>query len=758
MAKNFEQRKPPLLTRNSARFSFVFGCCVCISLFTTAYSEATPPQQDDISAFLGALGYPQESFDLLVSWNESGRCGGEGLIRGFRLRAKSDGTAFDVYSLADRILNQKELETLGVATKQWDIPPIGIPAAKSGSPKRPAPKRLTAPPGIRYGMEPQAAVYLPEIDAAKLRDEDEKRLGDPEKDLPRIGVFQDLPQTVELCAGLSSHGTWRVLPDGGYLWNVAINAPGALGQRVQFSSLTLPEGGEVFIYSRDERQEAFGPFNAIPPGESEFWSPTCFSQNVIAECYLPPEAEPAQVCLQIPRIAHIYKSSVEASLEKAGACNIDVTCYPDWAETALGIGGLGVISSPNVLFCTCTLIADLDNCSDIPYVLTANHCVRDQTGSRGASFLEFYWFFQTNACNGSAPALASVPRTTGGAEYLAGATGTGFDGGGNDFTLLRLYNEPPENVTRVGWAATPPPIGTAVTAIHHPHGEFKRISFGHMTDEYNVYSNLYHQVLWDNGTTEPGSSGCPLLITATQQIIGQLWGGHASCTNPTAPDYFGRFDVTYTIIRDFLTPPDVQFAEQAYETSENAGVLNLPVTLTQPARENGATVGITLVLGTAQQEDLSLEHLSLTFSPGQTQTMLPVNIRQDTFSEAAETFTLTLTDPSCMLLGQLSSVIITILDDDLDTDGDGLSDYDEIHGTFGYISDPNLIDTDGDTISDSDEVKGTRGYITNPGNRDTDGDGLTDIDEFRMHLNPTDPADRALVSSMVIPWFSPGAP
>ena len=55
-----------------------------------------------------------------------------------------------------------------------------------------------------------------------------------------------------------------------------------------------------------------------------------------------------------------------------------------------------------------------------------------------------------------------------------------------------------------------------------------------------------------------------------------------------------------------------------------------------------------------------------------------------------------------------------------DTDGDGLSDYDEI---MKYKTDPLKVDTDGDGLSDYDEIMK---YKTDPLKVDTDGDGFTD--------------------------------
>ena len=66
-----------------------------------------------------------------------------------------------------------------------------------------------------------------------------------------------------------------------------------------------------------------------------------------------------------------------------------------------------------------------------------------------------------------------------------------------------------------------------------------------------------------------------------------------------------------------------------------------------------------------------------------------------------------------------------------DTDGDGVSDYDEINT---YHTDALAVDSDGDNISDGDEIKN---YHTNPNSSDSDNDGLTDYQEiFNYRTDP----------------------
>jgi len=69
---------------------------------------------------------------------------------------------------------------------------------------------------------------------------------------------------------------------------------------------------------------------------------------------------------------------------------------------------------------------------------------------------------------------------------------------------------------------------------------------------------------------------------------------------------------------------------------------------------------------------------------------------------------------------------------DLDSDGDGLTDTEEVNI---YGTDHTNPDTDGDGLSDGEEVNI---HFTNPLSQDTDGDGLTDGDEVNVYgTNPT---------------------
>ena len=118
-----------------------------------------------------------------------------------------------------------------------------------------------------------------------------------------------------------------------------------------------------------------------------------------------------------------------------------------------------------------------------------------------------------------------------------------IDVASSDVALLILNETPPEsyNVHYAGWDVsgnTPNiPVG-----IHHPSGDIKKISFDY--DNASNSGNFWDIDSWDDGTTEPGSSGSPLFDGISHRIIGQLYGGVASCTN-FGYDTYGKTSVSW---------------------------------------------------------------------------------------------------------------------------------------------------------------------------------------------------------------------
>lgn len=513
-----------------------------------AGQECLPCGDGTLDSFVEAdlllsQGVIPENTGVLFMWKEATRGGSGSVITGFRVRSAETGDAFDLYVDDNgEVLDNIDLAALRVSPKDWNVPLVERGATAAGGTKGAAKSIVPLTPGL--GVSVKRVELLP-VDMAQVRLEDDRAAQSGATKAQRIGVFRELPELVEVSLGAATVGAWLPRADGGRLWSLSIHSPGAVGQRIHFRELTLPKGAEMVVFNAHDPREAYGPYGREYGEEGDRWSATCFSETVVVECRVPPSTD-GELRIVIDRIVHIYADFATFSLKGAGACNLDVSCSPEWANEAVGVGGIGTIGSDGAIWCTGSLLADSDPTTDVPYFLTAYHCIRSQSGTHGASDAEIYWLYQTDVCDGTPPNPADTPRTVGGADFLCGSPTYS----GSDFALLRLRDMPPDGLTALGWTTLAPEAGTDVTCIHHPLGDFKRIAFGRVAD----WDGIEYEVHWDQGTTEVGSSGSPLLSRAHGLVLGQLRGGGASCQNLDDPDFYGRFDLSFPIAQPWLAP------------------------------------------------------------------------------------------------------------------------------------------------------------------------------------------------------------
>lgn len=413
-------------------------------------------------------------------------------------------------------------------------------------PARPLPsKRL----GLTLAAVSQVA--LPEIDREALLKADEERARTSETKVLRFG----LGRAVRLTA---ADGDWYDLASGGRLWVADVVAPGALGLRLHFAKAGLPAGAEVAVYEPEEadrkaRYLETGEDAPARPAElfdsaaaltaNGGWTRTIFGERARVEVFLPKGAGRRTLPVAIDRLQHLYLdpvAKVAPGLAKgiAGPCHNDVSCSPAWANVAKAVAGIGVIDQDS-LFCTGQLL-NAENSDKTPYWLTANHCL---STAAEASSAEIYWLFQTPSCGAAAPSLASVPSSKGATLLSTGAA--------SDFTLLMIEGTLPSGLFWAGWTASTVADGTASTAIHHPAGDSKRISFGNKASNPTCGGSSHVRVNWTDGPTEPGSSGSGIFRNDTQQLYGQLHCGPSACGNETH-DSYGAFSATYRSIASFL--------------------------------------------------------------------------------------------------------------------------------------------------------------------------------------------------------------
>lgn len=329
-------------------------------------------------------------------------------------------------------------------------------------------------------------------------------------------------------------GTWTELSNGARIWMLRLKCQGALTVNLTFEQTQIPEGNQLFVYN-PQKDFILGSFNQSHIYNGQLGTELIPGNEAIIEYYVAPGQQIGNV--QVGTVTHGYRTAnefMEKAFGSSGACNMNVNC-PDGMPWTQQRNGAVMLVSGSSGFCSGSLINNTEN-DGKPYVLTANHCY-----SNPANWI-FRFNWQATDCNN--PSSSPTFQSLSGAVLRARRTPSDFclveiTGGLENGSVPLNYNP-----YFSGWDNSGT-IPTATVCIHHPSGDIKKISFDDNPPSISQSMgssepNSTWTIQWDrNTTTEGGSSGSPL-FDQNHRIIGQLWGGGASCQNLNAPDYYGR--------------------------------------------------------------------------------------------------------------------------------------------------------------------------------------------------------------------------
>jgi Dictyostelium (slime mold) repeat len=325
--------------------------------------------------------------------------------------------------------------------------------------------------------------------------------------------------------------------NAGFVWAISLSSPGAQAIRIHFTGFSLPANAEMYVYS--PTGEAHGPYvGRGRGGTGDFWTRSITGDVGVVQLRFRGQASDVnrrQIGFQVSELAHISGRQLLAGMGSVAthdtwpcrnnvSCLVDANCVSgtpaDIAKDA--IARMEWLNGGFVYTCSGGLVADTESISQIPYFLTANHCLAASNPS-----METYFFYATDSCNGVCPdgrvpgGTLPIPSTIG---YTVLRTSTT-----SDFTLGTLDEPPPAGTVYLGWNNTPlaNTNGEALHRISNPNFGPQVYSQHDVDSASGLCAGLprgeYIYSVDRMGATMGGSSGSPVLNNAGE-IVGQLRG------------------------------------------------------------------------------------------------------------------------------------------------------------------------------------------------------------------------------------------
>ena len=434
--------------------------------------------------------------------------------------------------------------------------------------------RMQQPPSQRMELGRAPRFHMGRVTDA------ERHLPVPNPSVIRVGANRALAP-----ASLAD-GQWQTASDGTPVWRVDIQSEGAIGIRLHFLNFSVGSG-QVWVHDTGSpARQVFGPYtNRGRNNDGNFWTEAIFSDTVEVE-YQPASGFSSQghPPFGISELTHLWQLGPYTGGElqpaggmlKATGAIPNLSCFKDIAcESDNGLGDLAARATAYLLFngfsCSGTL---LNAPNGAPLLLTAGHCINNETDARAALAIFDY---RTTRCSQYGTELASgIPLAdvaqANGVHLLSYSNDPFLTDQPNgysyspaesdlDYSLLQLDRFPSfGDIVLAGYSAEDLPWGYGVWAVSHPLGLPLSQAYGFVdsTPFLNSWSVRYE----NNGRVDHGSSGSGIFDRSTA-LVGVLSTAEVPPgPNGTACDVPNQFFTNYTKfapiygqIRDFLNKP-----------------------------------------------------------------------------------------------------------------------------------------------------------------------------------------------------------
>ena len=387
----------------------------------------------------------------------------------------------------------------------------------------------------------------------------------------RNGIERPLPKVMSVVLPNKAPGTKLEQLAGGVLgrsaaddataWGIAIRVGQAWRMRIRLGDVRLPIEAQMWVYG--ENGETVGPFGTELQGpDGTLWTPSVGGPEIRLEILVPDSAWESgdAPSLKVEAISELFPLSDAGRPQLGGkvqlkdtSCLVDAACVGtgDWPPidvVTAAVAYLQYQEGGSGYICTGSLVNDSVPATWVPYLLTANHCFSTQSA---ASSLEAFFDYIDDTCGGSAPPLATLPRTFGSTLLETRST--------SDFTFVRLNQLPSGSRGFLGWTTVEPINGAILYRVSHPMGwpagYSKSTKVANPSFTCGMSTTNFHFANTIMGGTFGGSSGSALL-NGNAQILGQLRSGCGQDPSDGCDysnyDLDGKFSVTFPWISQYI--------------------------------------------------------------------------------------------------------------------------------------------------------------------------------------------------------------
>lgn len=400
------------------------------------------------------------------------------------------------------------------------------------------------------------------LDINKLEEEDLINISEGLIKPFRFGITKE--ETIDL----KSHSTTERIRGFGTIYRLKLKCTNATCFNLSFDN-SSNENVILNIFSKDESENTF---SRNIQKFSLFSSGIINGNEVVIEIFSENENYVTELILKFVTLGYkeineeMLPSKNKTKLLSSSSCNRNVSCSEGdvYCKEKYSVAKVIIFGGSYSGSLINNVRMDYN-----PYFLTAFHCLDIGTGADfqngiiseneknmlAYTVFEFQYFL-LNCSSGT-----QYKYTYYGSEFISAWEST-------DFALIKLLEQPEPGETNFkdvfysGWdisGDTP----SNVTALHHPKGDYMKIS--QRNSSPSTYSTYYWDVDWDSGTTERGSSGCPL-YDDNFKIIGQNLGQPPPFVEPCHPDkrtIFGKLSLSWhgggtssTRLKDWLDPDE----------------------------------------------------------------------------------------------------------------------------------------------------------------------------------------------------------